>query len=1238
MNRHQKKVLSIAAAIANLSFSIVVTSVATYAWFAERNRVDGVGVSIKAATTDIILDYQVLKYDDDKKKGIIAYDNDNEKWEFVLPKYDEYIKERNKYSNIIVRAEMTFGYDVNTSNTEIDIDISKLTTSVLKGNDGINYLTSNVCQFKCIATSYTVATTQTVVPIGVGILESKPQNDDTYKDDVDAQYKSATTYFATRKTPSTFISLVNGQPVDPQNGNTIRVIPELYNVGLIRKAVVYIECSYNEQLATGFVNDHPDASLHDLAGDIDKIVFSLRNISNEKYGETNTGQYIKMNSVGQSYDGKYLPAHLGNESNQEVLDGLKTTGSETVGTSSGINSSDNQLNVSSYIGTSQNTIYASDRIDDASFAFNRSKGTYQSENGHYIGNDTTTEGIVSNSSYTNLRNNLSYDGYNASITSMAQNTMKMQYSNSKFAYSSASQNNINLYRFHENDMISATLQSIVVNQPTSPNDSYSVGEYFELTGVSVIATYKRTGSEDTFTINVTSLCTYTTSNEGTLIPDQTTFTHMGNPKTINVTYVDGNVTCNGSYTLTVIADVLQSIEITSNPTKQFYRKGDIFEITGLCVMGNFAATGQHEVTGECSFTINGVAHLPGQTAVTYVGNNVSVIVHFNSTSATIGPNYEDQEYKITIKDTFINIIEESESIAIGGSFTVTFAYNANVSWSITNSTGVLSFSSSSTITTESTTYSGANYANATDTITVYGITGGTATLTASVPGGNSDSCTFSIIDTSQGTATYVITSTSAVTATGAPVGSSATYSSTYNSKCQLTKDNSMTLILRGYDGYKINRITLSMKSNQNGGSGTFSTVIGSTTISEINPAAAFSSASWNGAYTTSYVDVIPAISIANNRVVGDEELVTITIAATANSLYCQSYTIDYAVDRKVSTLDIYDGQTLITSGQKVISQGNVGLQWSPTALITYTNLATSSFVSWEVVSGDNTISINKSTGQITLKSVSGEKVIRATTIETNTDGSVVTAQFTLRWSNLTKILDHLEIDEQIDTYNVGDPFVKPTVSAHYNDGSSNVINSDDISVTGTYDMDTEGSYTVTLGYGGKTIDYSFSVSSQQVVNYALVYTLDGTITGSGSSYTADNEITQNDIDWTVNGNTQMNPWRIGGKSITNADRNVKTTETLTAEDIAKVEVSIGTASSITLNSITLKVGTTEGGSDIASIAKISDLNANSTIVFEKAGNTSWANRYFTITFNVTVSGSSNKFVQLNNIKFYKIAT
>ena len=187
-------------------------------------------------------------------------------------------------------------------------------------------------------------------------------------------------------------------------------------------------------------------------------------------------------------------------------------------------------------------------------------------------------------------------------------------------------------------------------------------------------------------------------------------------------------------------------------------------------------------------------------------------------------------------------------------------------------------------------------------------------------------------------------------------------------------------------------------------------------------------------------------------------------------------------------------------------------------------------------------------------------------------------------------------------------------------------------------MDTEGSYTVTLGYGGKTIDYSFSVSSQQVVNYALVYTLDGTITGSGSSYTADNEITQNDIDWTVNGNTQMNPWRIGGKSITNADRNVKTTETLTAEDIAKVEVSIGTASSITLNSITLKVGTTEGGSDIASIAKISDLNANSTIVFEKAGNTSWANRYFTITFNVTVSGSSNKFVQLNNIKFYKIAT
>ena len=69
-----------------------------------------------------------------------------------------------------------------------------------------------------------------------------------------AMYRTAIAYFATRKTPSTFISLMNGQPVDPENGNMITLVPELYNVGVVGKAVVYLECSYNPQIANFYSN------------------------------------------------------------------------------------------------------------------------------------------------------------------------------------------------------------------------------------------------------------------------------------------------------------------------------------------------------------------------------------------------------------------------------------------------------------------------------------------------------------------------------------------------------------------------------------------------------------------------------------------------------------------------------------------------------------------------------------------------------------------------------------------------------------------------------------------------------------------------------------------------------------------------------------------------------------------------------------------------------------------------
>lgn len=174
--------------------------------------------------------------------------------------------------------------------------------------------------------------------------------------------------------------------------------------------------------------------------------------------------------------------------------------------------------------------------------------------------------------------------------------------------------------------------------------------------------------------------------------------------------------------------------------------------------------------------------------------------------------------------------------------------------------------------------------------------------------------------------TYTVTSTSAVSISGtAPTGSTASYSSTYGTACQLTKNNSMTLTLSGYEGYKITGITLSMKSNSKGGSGSLSVTAGDTDIATISDAA-FNSASWNGAWSTSYVDINVSM-VDNSYEIQDGENVVITIAATVNSLYCQSFTLTYesaAAPTKVATPAISGTQKFLTSTTVTISCATVG--------------------------------------------------------------------------------------------------------------------------------------------------------------------------------------------------------------------------------------------------------------------------------------------------------------------------
>ena len=178
----------------------------------------------------------------------------------------------------------------------------------------------------------------------------------------------------------------------------------------------------------------------------------------------------------------------------------------------------------------------------------------------------------------------------------------------------------------------------------------------------------------------------------------------------------------------------------------------------------------------------------------------------------------------------------------------------------------------------------------------------TATVTLSYEG--ADDVTVLVTQAASGSAskktvTYTVTSTSAVSASGdAPSGSSSTYSSTYSTAKQLTSGNSMTLTLSGYKGMIVKGLTLSMKSNSSKGAGYLSVKAGTTTLSSIGSSSSgvnFNNASWHGAWSTSYVYVTPTLSNTAYTVQNGEDIV-IVIGATANSLYCQSFTIEYVAD------------------------------------------------------------------------------------------------------------------------------------------------------------------------------------------------------------------------------------------------------------------------------------------------------------------------------------------------------
>ena len=158
-----------------------------------------------------------------------------------------------------------------------------------------------------------------------------------------------------------------------------------------------------------------------------------------------------------------------------------------------------------------------------------------------------------------------------------------------------------------------------------------------------------------------------------------------------------------------------------------------------------------------------------------------------------------------------------------------------------------------------------------------------------------------------------------VTTSGtAPTGSSAKYSQTYNNGIgQMTKDNSTTLTLSGYSGYKITGLVLSMKSNNKAGAGTFSLKAGSTTLAEISSGTDFNSWYDNTSFTASYKNINVTLKNSDYSIASGESVV-VYMEGTTNSIFVESYKFTYeeattdpsvTIQDNITSIDVFKGKT-----------------------------------------------------------------------------------------------------------------------------------------------------------------------------------------------------------------------------------------------------------------------------------------------------------------------------------------
>ncbi|MDY4818714.1 MAG: Ig-like domain-containing protein [Bacilli bacterium] len=622
-------------ALANISLTTIVATTATFAWFVNNKVVSASGIEMSiSADTGVDLRYEVIKYDDDIKEGISFQGNAEN---FSLPKYDRYISYNHKYENAILRADVGFNAFDKTKELTIDITCSQPLFDV-GSTTNVAPKTSNVIQFKTSVISYTTdQLTNNKYKLNQYIEDET--GEDGFLTDAALSYETARTYFATQPIATSFVSAFNN--TGSKYHYTVTCIPYIPNDTMladvhIQSAVIYIECSYNEEAVEYYINNHNENNSTDFDGDITSIKFGVTNHVNGGYERvtdlsktlTDGGEYLAVKNDGDekihkdyALDGSLDAANIGSKANFNQVD------------------------------IKNNAISANSVIKQRDLNITNNNGAYyvRSQGANYLTKDSSSTQIASSS------NGVSHSISNNELVLADSNTYALAYRNSRgddrFGYIASGTNKQSIEYFKYNGSYEAPVLSSIT---ATPNKTlYSVGDSFKVSDVTVTATYSNGDTK-----NVTESCTY-----------QGYDFSVSGAQTIYVYYSENNVTVSTDY----------QINVTSSPVVTL----DKYELTLLHVNGGKQATIQATATNFTSDSLTYTWSIDNPSVLNITPSGSSITIQTNAYgTATLTCTVEDNDghtaynsckvYVITTS-TIWRLVTDASSLSVGDTVVIAAA-------------------------------------------------------------------------------------------------------------------------------------------------------------------------------------------------------------------------------------------------------------------------------------------------------------------------------------------------------------------------------------------------------------------------------------------------------------------------------------------------------------------------------------------------------------------------------------